>query len=387
MTNAPAAAIGERDAGGLRVVLRQTAPIPLDAQFACAPGELLALVGPSGSGKSTLLRCIAGLHRTPRGTIACNGETWFDSEAGIDLGPQRRAVGLVFQHYALFPHLSAQANVMMALKHLAPRQRRQQARDWLARMHLAGLEDRYPAQLSGGQQQRVAVARALAREPSVLLLDEPFSAVDQVTRRKLQLELARLRESLKIPVVLVTHDLDEARLLADRLTILHHGVTLHSAATEEVLLRPRNIGVARLVGLSNLFEGEISGHGPDGSLCLEWRGYALNVRGNCGFMAGERVEWVVAPDFVVLHRRDRPSRGDRENPVRGVVTELLPLGPSANVNMAVDGDAAVPLTFAVPTHVARRNGLALGAAITVSLLAEGIHLMRPLAVEQKHAER
>ena len=174
---------------GLSVRLEQLEPIPLAAEFAVAAGELLALVGPSGSGKTTVLRCIAGLHRPRSGFIRCGEATWFDSENGADFAPQERSVGFVFQNYALFPHLTAIENVATALGHLPRGARASRARALLERVHLAGLENRRPAELSGGQQQRVAVARALAREPQVLLLDEPFSAVDQVTRRKLQREL------------------------------------------------------------------------------------------------------------------------------------------------------------------------------------------------------
>src|SRR5690606_21568120 len=137
--------------------------------------------------------------------------------------PQRRRIGMVFQDYALFPHLSALDNVIVAMGHVPSELRRERAQAWLTQVRLEGLETRYPAQLSGGQRQRVAVARALAREPDILLLDEPFSAVDQVTRRRLQRELARLRESIHIPMVLVTHDLDEANALADRLCVLYGG--------------------------------------------------------------------------------------------------------------------------------------------------------------------
>ena len=208
---------------GLSVRLEQRAPIPLDAGLEVAAGELLALVGPSGSGKTTVLRCIAGLHRPAAGHVRCGDAAWFDAAAGIDLPPQARSVGLVFQNYALFPHLSALENVATALGHLPREARGARASALLDRVHLAGLEARRPAELSGGQQQRVAVARALAREPKVLLLDEPFSAVDQVTRRKLQRELAELRRGLAIPMILVTHDLEEAAMLADRLALLHHG--------------------------------------------------------------------------------------------------------------------------------------------------------------------
>jgi molybdate transport system ATP-binding protein len=235
-------------AEGLQVRVQQDGPIPLDAAFACRPGEVLALVGPSGSGKTTILRAIAGLYRARTGRITCNGTVWFDSAGGVDVPPHVRSVGLVFQNYALFPHMTALGNVMTALSHRLAPERPTRARDLLRLVHLDGLEDRRPAMLSGGQQQRVAVARALARDPQVLLLDEPFSAVDKVTRQKLHRELTELRHAFRFPVVLVTHDLDEASLLADRLCILRHGATLQEGSPFEVMTRPSSPEVAHLLG-------------------------------------------------------------------------------------------------------------------------------------------
>lgn len=234
---------------GLVVNLRQSDPIPLQAAFRCAPGELLALVGPSGSGKTTILRAIAGLYKVREGLIGCGGSLWFDTEAGIDLPAHERRVGLVFQSYALFPHLSALGNIAAALGHRPRAQRRERARELLATVHLAGLEDRKPAELSGGQQQRVALARALAREPAVLLLDEPFSAVDRRTRRLLHAELSELRKAIRVPIILVTHDLDEAGSLADRLAVLDRGELLQTGAPAEVAATPASQRVREALDL------------------------------------------------------------------------------------------------------------------------------------------
>ncbi len=361
------------EAQRLTVSLHQPDPIPLAADFHCAAGELLALVGPSGSGKTTLLRAIAGLNRPRGGRIECGGDTWFDADRRLALPPQRRRVGLVFQDYALFPHLTALGNVMVALDELPPAERRRRAGEWLARVRLAGLEERHPARLSGGQRQRVALARALARNPRVLLLDEPFSAVDQVTRRRLQRELALLREEIRIPIVLVTHDLDEAAALADRLCVLHGGRTLQAGTPEVLFRRPATPEVAHLLDRHNVFTGEVVKEG--GERRLAWGPWRLEVAEGLEERApGEPLTWYLPPSDVVLHRRGRPSRGERENPVPARVEELVVLGGMASVTLAFAHTPST-LSFDIATHAARRNGLARGEAVQVSLLAAGIHLM------------
>lgn len=363
-------------AEGIRVRLQQHGPIPLDATMECAPGKVLALVGPSGSGKTTVLRAIAGLLRVGEGEIRSNGECWFDSQRGVDLETRRRRVGYVFQNYALFPHLSALHNVMEALLDRPAAEREQRARDVLARVRLAGLEDRVPAVLSGGQQQRVAVARALAREPQVLLLDEPFSAVDRATRQRLYRELAELRRDLAMPVILVTHDLDEALMLADQLCVLHQGRTLQSGEPYAVMTCPDTVEVAQLVGLRNVFRAGVVGHDEARAVTIiEWRGHRLEARLQTAFGPGSQVTWVIPQGHIVLHRRDRPSRGERENPVSGPVIECLPLGENVALTVAVNGPDRPPLFLTIPAHVARRNEIAAGVEIGLSLLADGIHLM------------
>jgi len=360
--------------GGLSVRVHQQHPIPLDASFDCAPGEVLALTGPSGSGKSTLLRCIAGLERHATGFIACGANVWLDTEGGIFRTPQARAVGLVFQSYALFPHLTALGNVEAALGHRPRAAREPRARALLASVHLAGLEARRPAQLSGGQQQRVAMARALARDPQALLLDEPFAAVDRVTRQKLYRELAELRRTLAMPIVLVTHDLDEAAMLADRMCILYRGRTLQTGPPHEVLTRPLDARVARLVDLRNVFEATVRAHEAARTL-IEWRGVMLEVAPRVPFAVGARVEWTVPVSGVVLHRRDRPSRGEHENPVSGTVDECVTLGDDTTIGLRIPAAGDALLTLRVPTHVARRNGIVLGVQASASLLADAIHVM------------
>ena len=358
----------------LIVTAQQAGPIPLNASFRCAPGELLALVGPSGSGKTTLLRTIAGLYQPQRGQVSCAGATWFLAQGGqrLSLTPQPRQIGMVFQDYALFPHLTALQNVQLAMGHLPRAQRLEQAAQWLTKVRLEGLEARYPSELSGGQRQRVALARALAREPQALLLDEPFSAVDQVTRRRLQRELALLRQHISIPIILVTHDLDEANALADQICVLHNGVSLQQGTPEVLFRRPASPLVARLLDRHNVFTGQVveTVHGRR----LQWGEWLLEVsEGIAQCEVGESLAWYLPPSDIVLHRRGRPSQGERENPVAATVSEMVVLGGMTSISLRVShGDM---LRFDIATHAAKRNQLSLGKRVHVSLLAEGIHLM------------
>lgn len=361
---------------GLVLRFNQERPIPLDVELHCQPGELVALVGPSGSGKTTVLRAIAGLCRPAFGLVAVNGAVWQDSERGIHLPPQRRRVGMVFQDYALFPHLTVLENVALGIR-LPPRQARAKAREWLERVHLAGLEERMPMTLSGGQKQSVALARALVRDPTVLLLDEPFSAVDQVTRRRLRLEMAELRHRLELPILLVTHDLEEAEMLADRMAVIHRGRILQQGPPVEVMQRPASAEVARLVDVRNLFEGEITALDPQcRTAWLRWPGGQLEVDWRDGFCEGERIDWCIPPAGVVLHSRLRPSRGIQENPLSGRICELVQSAGRVNLILVPDSAPGLRLYLDLPLHVAERNRLKTGEAIGVSLLKKYLHLMR-----------
>ena len=181
----------------------------LDLSFTVSEGALKVIIGPSGAGKSTIIRLIAGLERPDYGTIAYNGETWVDTEQGIFLPTQKRRVGFVFQDYTLFPHLSVYRNVAFSAQDTGEIER------LLKLFGIFHLKDRMPQNISGGERQRCAICQNLARKPKVLLLDEPFSALDTENRRKLRRELKDLKEELSIPIIHVTHDLNEALVLGD----------------------------------------------------------------------------------------------------------------------------------------------------------------------------
>lgn len=372
--------------GGLHVRLTQNAPIPLEVALDCEPAELLALVGPSGSGKSTILRAIAGLTRVEEGRVDCGGRCWLDTRRHLELGARERRVGFVFQHYGLFPHLTALANVMESLVGVPRPERRARAMDRLASVHLEGFENRYPAELSGGQQQRVAVARALARDPSVLLLDEPFAAVDRATRERLYAELAELRRELAIPVVLVTHDIDEALMLADRMTVLYHGRTLQSGVPFEVVTRPDTVQVAQLVGLKNVFRAGVVTHDVvRNETVIEWRRRRLRVRLQPRFAEGSQVTWAIPQGQIVL-----AEEGTSTNVLEGTVLRYLRLGNNAALTVAIGALDRPPLFLSLPLHVAHAHGIAEGSNVRISLLREGMHLMpadAPLEAESRKDRR
>jgi len=368
--------VAEATGAGLYLRLRQRNPILLDAEIRCGSGELVALVGPSGSGKTTILRAIAGLVKPSEGVIRCNGSLWLDTERGKALPPQRRRVGLVFQEYALFPHLSVYKHLTLAMGDIAAAARAEKARRLLEQVHLAGLEDRRPHQLSGGQRQRVAVARALAREPRVLLLDEPFSAVDQMTRRRLQRELGAIRERLDVPILLVTHDLDEASALADQMVILHDGTTLQADRPEVVMARPVSALVARLVGHENILSARVlEHHRAQGETIVEWDGRRLRAPYSPALAPGSQTACVVPAAAILLVRRDRaPARG-ADNPFDGLVSERVVLGERVVLSVELTGGGR--LRFSVPLHVSRRMELAAGSRVKLDLVKEALHLTMP----------
>jgi len=333
-------------------------------------------VGASGSGKTTILRAIAGLYSPTRGQITLDEEVWLDTQRGVFRSPQQRRVGLVFQDYALFPHLTALANIEAALGHLPRGARRARAGALLEQVNMSGLEDRRPDEMSGGQRQRIAVARALARDPAFLLLDEPFSAVDQVTRRRLQGELNILHRSIASPTIFVTHDLREATNIASRIAVIQRGSILQAGPPAEIFARPASPTVARLLDHSNVFDATVTGRSADGKFTiLDWCGQSIEARINRRVQTGDRVNWFIPQSSIVLHRRGRPSLGERENPVSGTVEDILVFGDQTQVILRAAFAPELPLIFSVSTHAANRNGIDKGVAAAVSLIADDIHIM------------
>ncbi|TAK35430.1 MAG: ABC transporter ATP-binding protein [Chloroflexota bacterium] len=271
-----------------------------------ADQEIITLFGPSGSGKSLTLRCIAGLLTPEEGHISVNGRTVFGADGRTNARPQQRRVGYVFQNYALFPHLTVEQNLAYGLTAIPRDLAREKVAEMVKVMRLRGLERRKPRELSGGQQQRVAVGRALITEPEILLLDEPFSALDSVIRGKLTEDLLELHRQFPLTTVFVTHDLSEAYTLSDRIVVLEGGRVLQEGRKEDVLQRPTSLEVARLVGIRNVFEGEVIAAESTG-LRLDAGRFTVPAPPGC-WQVGQRVHFCVRPENITLVR---PGRGDR----------------------------------------------------------------------------
>lgn len=222
---------------------------PIEANWS-AGDEIVALFGPSGAGKSLTLQAIAGFVLPEEGYIRINGREVYNSADKINIQPQKRKIGYLFQNYALFPHLTVRQNILFACSAKEMNGSESEIFSYYIEVfQLWGLLDHYSSQLSGGQKQRVALVRALMSKPELLLLDEPFAALDMIMRKKLRSEIKELQKKLKIPMVLVTHDIDEAMMMADKLVIYDSGNVVQSGEPEYILNNPVNSMVAELVGV------------------------------------------------------------------------------------------------------------------------------------------
>ncbi len=262
-----------------------------------ANGEFLTLLGPSGCGKTTILRILSGFERPTKGEVLLNGECINDTP------PEQRQVNTVFQNYALFPHMNVWDNVAFGLK----MQRRpkmeinRRVAEVLRRVHLDDLADRVPRQLSGGQQQRVAIARAIVNNPLVLLLDEPFSALDFKLRKQMQFEIKHLQRQLGITFVFVTHDQEEAFAMSDRVVVMNGGAIEQVGTSQEIYEEPENLFVARFVGEINVLEGTVTDVKEDGSLIADVEGVEYPLRTRREFAVGDPVKVLLRPEDLKVY--------------------------------------------------------------------------------------
>jgi len=295
--------------------------------------EILSILGPSGSGKTMTLKCIAGLIKPDEGRIELNGKVLFDSDSGINLPSQQRKVGFVFQNYALFPHLTVHQNTAFAMNKRTKKEKEDRA-DWLLeKMHVKGLENRYPRQISSGQQQRVALARALSHEPEILLLDEPFSALDTPRKERLEYELMELQRFYKGDILFVTHDLSQGYKLSSRLAVYESGRIIQCDNKQDVISCPVNRTVARLTGLKNLMDGNIiSIDGSELLVEVPNLGTRLKVKTekSSNLTVSQHITLGIRPEHIFI------SEKPVENSVSGKITQVMEGVTSINFFFRVD---------------------------------------------------
>jgi molybdate transport system ATP-binding protein len=329
--------------------------LPLRAfelELALEVGGTVALVGPSGAGKSSVLRAVAGLARPARGRIALGDDVWLDSARGLNRRPDERRVGLVFQEYALFPHMSVRANVAYAGK--------ERADEYLERFRISHLAHARPTELSGGERQRVALARALARDPGVLLLDEPLSALDAHTKQVVRAELQELLAVLDLPVLLVTHDYEDAAALATQVGVIVDGELRQLASPQELVARPADAFVASFTG-ANVLRGRAERHGELTAVRLDDGSVLYSTDDGSG-----EVELVLYPWDVSLSR-EAPS-DSALNHVRGEIASVVTVGNRVRVRIG-------PLTAEVTATSADRLDLRRGEQVTATFKATATRIV------------
>ncbi|HEX7589236.1 MAG TPA: ABC transporter ATP-binding protein [Anaerolineae bacterium] len=352
----------------------------LDIQLVASDDQIVVLFGPSGAGKSMTLASVAGFMVPDSGRIAAGKQVLFDSDKRINLAPQLRHIGLVRQQLALFPHLTVGQNVDYGLFRAPARTRRDRVLSLLQLMRLDGLADRYPAQLSGGQQQRVALARALAPTPELLLLDEPFSALDAPTRMQLRDELLSLQRTLKIPIVFVTHDLGEAYFLADRLAVIDAGRILQLDTPGEILQHPDSLQVARAIGVKNILAGTLETGDDRG--CSVRVGQVVLDAPTCSGPNGSPVHICLRSERIMLVHPERGSDVKHENMLFGEIIREMSDGANAtlyfrgNTRLVTDGSQDYDLQIELPVYIYERLNLAHRRKWTVSLKKNAVHLIR-----------
>ncbi len=364
----------------------QLGTFDLQLDWELAAGETLVLFGPSGSGKTTALRTLAGLVRPISGRIEIAGNPVYDSSEGIWVPAHKRRVGYLTQQYHLFPHLTLAQNISYGLGSGLRSLRNVPVPidEQLETFQLRGLEDRYPWELSGGQQQRVALARAMATQPQLLLLDEPFSALDAGLRRSLRRELRASLERRPIPVVLVTHDREEALAMGDQVQVIDDGRTIARGVPVEVLGQPGQTAVANLVGVENLFRMRVeSRHPRDGTMRLTREGregqVVLEAPLDEGPMDERSDDWVTvgirASDIILSS--GEPSGSSARNRLYGTVFRIEARPPGYTVEL----DCGIPLQCHVTGASLEEMGIANGQNLWAVFKASSCFLVEESGAE------
>lgn len=355
---------------GLEVRLKTARPFPVDVAFDAPAGSITALFGPSGGGKTTVLRAIAGLNAMDQARITCAGTVWTDNAAGVMVPAHRRPIGFVFQDYALFPHLTVREQVGLSLGHVPPSGRPSRVDQLLDLVRLSDVGDRRPAALSGGQQQRAALARALARDPAVLLLDEPFAAVDWAVRESLRHELVALQRRLGLTVLLVTHDFEDVAKLAAHLVVIERGRVTASDTVTALTARNAVPGVAASRDPAVALDARVSAQEPARQLTVIETGRLRLEVPTIDAPVGATVRIQLAAREVILASQ-RPHGLSLHNVIEAEVTAVEPASHAALrlVHLQVDGARLLSL---VTVDAARKLGVEPGARVLALVKAVAV---------------
>lgn len=351
---------------------KRLATFPLRVQLAVAT-EILVLFGPSGAGKTMTLHAVAGLMTPDTGEIMLDGKPFFRKHRpgpAVHVPARKRRMGYVFQHYTLFPHLTALENVAYAL--WWQQNSHQRAMALLERMRLAHLADRHPHEMSGGQQQRVAIARALAADPQVLLLDEPFAALDAAARERLQRDLRSLQGELGLVVLYVTHNLEDAFAVGHRLAVIREGQVEQIGPMEEVFRRPVNYQAAKIMGVGNLFHARVVDSTPEG-LILDWDGLPLEAPPQPARVGDIATAYIRPEDIKVLYPDRPPTNAVRHNQVAGRIMGSHFNSSLRTLRVSILNGHEVEVRFPVHTYTPLR--LMAGEEVRLSLRKEGLVIL------------
>ncbi len=334
---------------------------------------ITVLFGPSGSGKSTLLHFLAGIKKPDSGIIRCGRQTWFDSSQKENWPPQNRSLGLLFQEYPLFPHLTISANIGYGLNRLPLPEKRDRIRFWIDHLHLQRKEDRYPNALSGGERQRVALAQTMAPQPDLVLLDEPFSALDRPMRSDMRGVVKRTICDTGKAGILVTHDLADALALGDHIIILSEGKILQEGSPLEIFSRPALSSVAKIVGVENLHPARTI-ETIDGMTALavgKGKLFAVGLVDQFAVVAPKQECFISFRAEEVILERGKPRQSSARNHLSGTVQEIVSTGAQIRVII----DCGFSLAASITKQAAEDLSLRPGAEITAVIKASAIQIL------------
>lgn len=335
--------------------------------------EILVLFGPSGSGKSLALKNISGIVKPDKGYIKLNNAAFFDSANKIDVPIYKRGIGYVLQDYALFPHMTVFENIVYGIKKGGKAEANKNIAELQKFLRLEGTEGLYPHQLSGGQKQRVAIARAIASDPAILLLDEPLAALDSPVRSKIRNDLIAIHKRFKIPTIVVTHDIEEAFVLGDRIAVIEDGRIEQIGSRDEVFYKPKTRKVARLLAVKNIFDGVVKKISSKGLFAsIESDGFSITVNSKDGLKPGDNIEFCIRPEDIKIQKAEGArlkAKGSKENIISAKVFDIQEKGPAHTIFAGISDDDYI-FQINLPNAAYRKLSIKKGKKIKLSLPKE-----------------